>query len=73
MFHVKHRKDRIMKSKELCWACNNLTPSARVKVIIPGKEPYVGMLDDVFEDIADRLVKWFTVRDYIIVIRLKEE
>lgn len=37
-----------MKFKELCWACNNLTPTARVKVITPGKEPYVGMLDDIF-------------------------
>ena len=70
MFHVKHRKDGIMKFEELCRACNNLTPCARVKVIIPGKEPYVGMLDDVFDDISDRLVKWFAVRDYLIVIRL---
>lgn len=73
MFHVKHRKDGIMKFKELCWVCNNFTPSARVRVITSGEEPYVGMLVDVFDDIADRFVKWFAVRDDIIIIKLREE
>ena len=59
-----------MKFKELCWVCNNLTPWVRVKVIKSGEESYVGMLDDVFEDVADRLVKWFVVRDDIIIIKL---
>lgn len=59
-----------MKFEELCRVCNNLTPLARVKVITSGEESYVGMLDDVFEGIADRLVKWFAVRDDIIIIRL---
>ena len=62
-----------MKFKELCLACNNLTPLARVKVITSGEESYVGVLDDIFYDIADRLVKWFAVRDDIIIIKLKEE
>ncbi len=70
MFYVKHRKDGIMKLEELCWVCNNLTPMARVKVIKSGEEPYVGMLDDVFDNIADRLVKWFAVKDDIIIIKL---
>lgn len=61
-----------MKLKELCWVCNNLSAFARVKVITPGEEPYVGMLDDVFDDIADRIVKWFAVRDDIIIIKLCE-
>lgn len=61
-----------MKFKELYLVCNNLILSARVKVITPGEEPYVAMLDDVFEDIADRLVKWFAVRDDIIIIKLRE-
>ena len=72
MFHMKHGKDGIMKFKELCWVCNNLIPLAQVKVITSGEEPYVGMLDDVFPDIADRLVKWFAVRDDIIIIKLCE-
>lgn len=72
MFHVKHRKDAIMKLKELCLVCDNLIPLAWVKVITPGEEPYVGMLDDIFDDIADRLVKWFAVRDDIIIIKLCE-
>ena len=73
MFHVKHRKDAIMKLKELCLVCNNLNPFARVKVIItPGEEPYVGILDDIFDVIADRIVKWFIVRDDIIIIKLCE-
>lgn len=59
-----------MKFKELCGVCNNLTPLAWVKVITPGEESYVGMLDDIFDDIADRLVKWFAVRDNIIIIKL---
>lgn len=57
-----------MKLKELCLVCNNLIPFAWVKVITPGEEPYVGMLDDIFDDIADRLV----VRDDIIIIKLCE-
>ena len=61
-----------MKFKELCLMCNNLNPWAQVKVIAPGEETYVGMLDDIFVDIADRLVKWFIVKDCIIVIRLCE-
>lgn len=59
-----------MKFEELCLVCNNLTPMARVKVITPGEETYVGMLDDIFGDIADRLVKWFAVRGDIIIIKL---
>ena len=69
MFHVKHRKDVIMKFKELCLVCNNLTPLARVKVITPGGESYVSVLDDIFYDNADRIVKWFAVRDDIIIIK----
>lgn len=71
MFHVKHRKGGIMKLKELYRVCDNFTPLARVKVITSG-ESYVGMLDDVFDDIADRLVQWFAVRDDIIIIKLCE-
>lgn len=71
MFHVKHRKDGIMKLKELYWVCDNFTPLVRVKVI-SGEESYVGMLDDVFDDIADRLVQWFVVSDDIIIIKLCE-
>ena len=59
-----------MKFEELCRVCNNLTPSERVKVITSGEESYVGMLDEVFYDNADRVVKWFAVRDDIIIIRL---
>ncbi len=71
MFYVKHRKDGIMKFKELCWVCNNLSPLAHVRIIKSGEEPYVGILDDVFEDIADSLVRWFAVRDDIIIIKLE--
>ena len=59
-----------MKFKELCEVCNNLNPWAQVRVITPGEDSYVGMLDDIFVDIADRLVKWFAVRDDIIIIKL---
>lgn len=61
-----------MKFKELCLACNNLGPLARVKVITSGEESYVGILDDIFNDIADRSVKWFAVREDIIIIKLCE-
>ncbi len=60
-----------MKFKELCRVCNNLSPFAHVRIIKSGEEPYVGILDDVFEDIADSLVRWFTVRDDIIIIKLE--
>ncbi len=61
-----------MKLKELYRVCDNFTPLVRVKVITSGEESYVGMLDDVFDDIADRLVQWFAVRDGIIIIKLCE-
>lgn len=60
-----------MKLKELYLVCDNFTPLARVKVITSG-ETYVGVLDDVFDDIADRRVQWFAVRDDIIIIKLCE-
>lgn len=62
-----------MTLKELCWACNNLIPTAQVKVIMSEKEePYLGILDYVFDNIADRVVKWFAVREDIIIIKLCE-
>lgn len=67
MFHVKHRKDGIMtlKLRELYWVCDNFTYSSRV-FVITSKESYVAMMDDI----ADRLVEWFKVRDDIIIIKL---
>lgn len=47
MFHVKHRKDGIMKLKELYWVCDNFNHLARLNVIT-SEESYVAMLDDVF-------------------------
>ena len=61
-----------MKVKELCQVCNNLTPLAQVKVITSGEESYVGILDNVFDDISDRLVQWFAVRGDEIIIKLRE-
>ena len=61
-----------MKLKELYRVCDNFTPLVRVKVITSGEESYVSMLDAVFDDIADRLVQWFAVRDDIIIIKLSE-
>lgn len=61
-----------MKLKELYGVCDNFTPLVRVKVITSGEESYVGMLDDVFDYIADRRVQWFAVRDNIIIIKLCE-
>lgn len=71
MFHVKHRKDGIMslKLREIYWVCDNFTYSSRVFVITSG-ESYVAMMDDVFDDIADRLVEWFKVKEDIIIIKL---
>lgn len=61
-----------MKVKELCWACNNITPDVVVKVVTEGNEPYRGMLDNVFDDIADRVVQWFAIRNGEIIIKLCE-
>lgn len=61
-----------MKLRVLCLMCNNLTLEAQVKVITSGKEPYIGMLDNVFDDIADRQVAWFAVRDRVVIIKLCE-
>ena len=61
-----------MKVKELCQVCNNLTPLVQVKVITSGEESYVGILDNVFDDISDRLVQWFAVRGDEIIIKLRE-
>lgn len=61
-----------MKFRDLCWICNNLTPLAEVKVITPEKQAYEGILDNVFNKIADRRVKWFAVRDNVVIIKLCE-
>ena len=61
-----------MKVKELCWACNNVTPDVVVRVVTAGNEHYVGMLDNIFDDIADRNVQWFAVRNDEIIIKLCE-
>lgn len=61
-----------MKFRVLCLMCNNLTPEAQVKVITSGKEPYVGILDNVYDVIADRQVAWFAVRDKVVIIKLCE-
>lgn len=67
MFHVKHRKDGIMtlKLREIYWVCDNFTYSSRV-FVITSEGSYVAMMDDI----ADRLVEWFKVRDDIIIIKL---
>ena len=72
MFHVKHRKDGIMKRlklKELYLVCTNLTYSTRV-FVITSEESYVAMMEDVLEDNANKLVEWFDFRKDIIIIKL---
>lgn len=45
---------------------------AEVVLITSAQESYNGILDDVFDDIADRLVQWFSIRDDVITIKLRE-
>lgn len=61
-----------MTFKDLCITCNNLTPRTILKIHAGGLEPYVGTLDNVYDDIANRLVQWFAVRGDEIIIKLCE-
>lgn len=61
-----------MTFKDLCITCNNFTPHTVLKIRAQGSELYVGTMDNVYDDIADRLVQWFSIRDDVITIKLCE-
>lgn len=63
-----------MRFKDLYLCCCNLIDVSNMMVLEEGKNPVKAKLKDIYDEIYDREVIWFTVENsYTILIKLKEE
>ena len=63
-----------MRFKDLYLRCCNLIEGSNMTVLEEGKEPVKAKLKDIYNEISDRQVIWFSVENgYKILIKLKEE
>lgn len=63
-----------MRFKDLYLCCCNLINDSNMMVLEEGKNPVKAKLKDIYDEIYDRQVIWFTVENgYTILIKLKEE
>lgn len=63
-----------MRVEDLYLCCCNLIKKSNMMVLEEGKEPVKAKLEDIYDEIRDRQIIWFTVENgYTILIKLKEE
>lgn len=63
-----------MRFKDLYHCCCNLISVSNMTVLEEGKNPVRAKLEDIYDEIYDRQVDWFTVvNGFTILIKLKEE
>lgn len=63
-----------MRFKDLYFCCCNLMDDSNMFVLEEGKESVEAKLKDIYDEICDRQIIWFSVEnDNTIFIKLKEE
>lgn len=63
-----------MRFKDLYLCCCNLMDVSNMLVLEEGKKSVEAKLKDIYDEIYDRQVIWFSVEnDNTIIIKLKEE
>lgn len=63
-----------MRVEDLYLCCCNLINDSDITVLEEGKKPVKAKLEDIYDEICDRQVIWFSVENgYTILIKLKEE
>lgn len=63
-----------MRFEDLYICCCNLMDDSNIFVVEEGKESVEAKLKDIYNDIYDRQIIWFSVEnDNTIIIKLKEE
>lgn len=61
-----------MRFEDLYHCCFNLVKNTNMTVYEDGKEPVKRILEDIYDEIRDREVKWFSVEyDYTVILKLK--
>jgi hypothetical protein len=61
-----------MRIKDLYLCCSNFKDDVYVAILEEGKHPLMAQLKDVYMDICDRKVDWFTVASKdVFIITLK--
>lgn len=61
-----------MTVNDLYMCCTNITTNSEVWILDKDKQ-FVLVMSDAFFDIYYRKVDWFTVKDGVVVIKLKRE
>ena len=63
-----------MRFEDLYLCCCNLNKGSNMTVLEEGKKPVEAKLEDIYDEIYNRQVIWFSVENgYTILIKLKEE
>lgn len=62
-----------MTIKKLYSLCANITMASRVCIMEQGRDPFESDFVDVYDDLCYRKIKWFSVEDGLIVIKLKRK
>ena len=62
-----------MTLKKLYLLCSNMTMDMRISIMEEGREPRVVVLKDVYYDISDRKIKWFSFESGLMVIKLAKK
>lgn len=63
-----------MRFEDLYLCCCNLIKNSNMMVLEEGKEPVKAKLEDIYYEIRDRKIIWFSIEnEYAILIKLKEE
>lgn len=62
-----------MTIKKLYSACANISMASRVCIMEQGHDPFESDLKDVYNDFCYRKIKWFSVEDGLIIIKLKRK
>lgn len=63
-----------MRFEDLYLCCCNLIEDSNMTVLEEGKKPVKAKLEDIYDEIYNRQVIWFSVENgYMILIKLKED
>ena len=62
-----------MKVKKLYSLCGNLHMSTCLSILEEGHEPFTCRMMDVYYDIGDRKIRWFSFESGVFVIKLEKE
>lgn len=62
-----------MTFEKLYSLCGNLTMYTRLFIMEDGHNPVNSKLEDVYYDISEREIKWFSFQDGLFVLKLEKK